>query len=57
MATEAATWRVFVSPEGKRHAYRFQRSDTRELDPVLLAQQLSSAQWAGAFRPNRRSRR
>lgn len=52
-----ATWRVFVDERGKRHAYRFQRGDTRELDPAQLAQQLIRAQWAKAFQPTRRSRR
>jgi len=56
-AAQIATWRVFVGADGKRHAYRFQRDDSRELDPELLTRQLSSARWAETFRPNRRSRR
>jgi hypothetical protein len=57
LAAEVATWRVFVAPGGKRHAYRFQRGEPRDLEPTRLAQQLTSALWAGAYRPNRRSGR
>jgi hypothetical protein len=56
-ASEVATWRVFVASDGKRHAYRFRERESRELDPSLLAQQLSRAQWSRVFQPNRRSRR
>lgn len=56
VAAEGATWRVFVGSDGRRHAYRFQRRDTRELDPELLTRQLASARWSTTFRPNRRSR-
>jgi hypothetical protein len=57
LAAEVATWRVFVAPDGKKHAYRFQRGEARELEPSRLAQQLHSARWAGGFRPNRGARR
>jgi hypothetical protein len=53
LAAEVATWRVFVGPDGKRHAYRFKRGETRELEPTRLAEQLTSALWAGAYVPNR----
>jgi hypothetical protein len=56
-ASSTATWRVFVGSDGKRHAYRFEPREARELDPELLARQLSQARWSSAFRPNRRSRR
>jgi hypothetical protein len=57
LAAQAATWRVFVGVNGKRHAHRFEPGEPRELDPARLAQQLNAARWAGTFRPNRRSRR
>jgi hypothetical protein len=57
LAAQAAIWRVFVGPHGKRHAYRFQPGETRELEPSRLAQQLTSALWADGYRPNRRSGR
>jgi hypothetical protein len=57
IAAEVATWRVFVAPDGKKHAYRFPGGEPRELEPTRLAQQLNGALWAGTYRPNRRSRR
>ena len=56
LAADVATWRVFVAPDGKRHAYRFRSRESRELDPTSLARQLMAAQWANTFRPNRRTR-
>jgi hypothetical protein len=57
LAAEVAMWRVFVAPDGKKHAYRFRRGEARELEPTRIAQQLTSALWAGAYQPNRGSRR
>jgi hypothetical protein len=56
-AAGSATWRVFVGADGKRYAYRFRRGEARELDPMLLDQQLNGARWSSVFQPNRRSRR
>lgn len=53
LASEMATWRVFVGADGKRCAYRFEHRESRELDPSVLARQLNGARWAGAFQPNR----
>lgn len=57
LAAVSATWRVFVASDGKRHAYRFRRGEARELDPMLLDQQLNGARWSTVFRPSRNSRR
>ena len=56
-AAGIATWRVFVSADGRRHAYRFRRGEVRDLDPEILAQQLNVALWANVFIPDRKSRR
>jgi hypothetical protein len=57
LASDTATWRVFVGPDGRRHAYRFEPRTSRELDPSALGRQLNRALWAGAFQPNRKSNR
>jgi hypothetical protein len=56
-AAMTATWRVFVGSDGRRHAYRFEPREGREVQPSLLARQLTRARWSAAFRPNRRTRR
>jgi hypothetical protein len=57
IASDTATWRVFVGADGKRHAYRFTSRESRELDPSALGRQLARARWSGAFQPNRKSSR